>query len=260
MRSGLSAARSEHARPTAALVGIYRRRNAHHVREIVEVAREAGWNIAWWALDDVDDRLADDTVGVGSGTKLPLLNEVVSRAGIETGWLVVADDDVIFTHGDVVELVELCEQADLDLAQPARSDDNSRYEYNVAHAITLAQRWSRARTTTFVEVGPLFVVGPRWWDRIVPFPAGRDMGWGASLDWAELCEQGCRLGIIDAIRVAHNGQVGLEYDFDVQVTRIHEELTDRGLAGWKDVQRTLEVWRPWQSVPPWLRSAASRGA
>jgi hypothetical protein len=239
---------------TSALIGIYRTRNAHHVHAVIESARAAGWETALWALDEAHDQLADVTVGVGHGAKLQLLNQVVSRAGIGKGWVVVSDDDVSFTRGDVVELVALCGRADLDLAQPARSDDNSRYEFNVAHPITLARRLSRARRTTFVEVGPVFVVGPRWWDRLIPLPEERGMGWAVSLDWYGLHERGCRLGIVDAVHVVHHGEPGADYDFEAQVTRIHGELEDRGLAGWSAVQRTLEFWRPWQRFPPWSRA------
>jgi hypothetical protein len=243
----------------AAVVGVYRRRNAHLVLAIVDPVRAAGWTTAWWALDEVDDRLADITVGAGPGVRLPLLNEIVSRAAAEPGWLVVSDDDVVFARRNIVELVALCADADLDLAQPARCDDNSRHEYNVAHPITRARRLSRARTTTFVECGPLFVVGPRWRDRIVPFPEERGMGWGIELDWNELHGQGCRLGIVDGVRIEHRGEPGAEYDFGLHVTRVHAELEARGLRGWADVQHTLEVWKPWRRLPPWSTASGPSG-
>ena len=240
-----------HPGSSVGVVGIYRKRNAALVRETVAPAVAAGWSTAWWALDEADEHLEETTVGEGPGAKLPLLNEIVARAGLRDGWLVVLDDDAVFTRGGLVELVELCRQAGLDLAQPARSDDNSIHEFNVAHPITAARRLSRARTTTFVEVGPIFVIGPGWRDRIVPFPAERGMGWGVELDWYVLHQQGCRLGIVDAVRVEHRGAPGAEYDFERQVTRMHAELRERGFEGWSDVQRTLAVWRPWQRVAPW---------
>ena len=72
-----------------------------------------------------------------------------------TGWLVVADDDLVFTRGSLVSLLDVCRRAGFDLAQPARSDDNRMHEFNVAHEITRARNLSRARLTTFVEIGPL---------------------------------------------------------------------------------------------------------
>ena len=196
-------------------------------------------------------------MGSGPGTKLSLLNEILARRPIDKGWLVVSDDDVVFTRGDLRALVGICKQAGFDVAQPARSDDNSRYEFNVAHSITKARRFSRARTTTFVEVGPLFVIGPLWRDRILPFPSERGMGWGLELAWFDLQRDGCRLGIVDSVRVEHRGVPGGDYDFEAEADRMHRELAGRGFAGWKDVQKVLAVWRPWQRLPPWLDAAPS---
>ncbi|HXF98345.1 MAG TPA: hypothetical protein VNJ46_07005 [Gaiellaceae bacterium] len=241
----------------ASLIGIYRRRNAPAVRALVEAVRAEGWVTAWWALDEPEPSLAEQTVGAGAGPKLMLLNELVRRLDGDPGWLVVADDDVVFTRGGPVELVELCERGQLDLAQPARSDDNSRFEFNVAHPITRARRLSTVRLTTFVEVGPLFVVGPTRRDRFLPFPEQRGMGWGVELDWYERWRGGCRLGIVDAVQVAHTGEPGADYDFASEADRVHRELAERGFDGWKDVQRTLACWRPWRRRPPWIPGGAA---
>ena len=137
-----------------------------------------------------------------------------------------------------------------DLAGPARS------ERELDHAITAARRLSVARRTSFVEIGPLFVVGPRWRDRIVPFPEERGMGWGLELEWHELHREGCELGIVDAVRVRHLGERGEGYDFRTDVHRVHAELEERGFDSWQDVQRTLATWRPWQRSPGWMPSGA----
>jgi hypothetical protein len=244
---------TEAGEPLASLIGVYRRRNASSVAELVSVTLERGWPTAWWALDELEPDLARVTVGEGRGTRLSLLNELAGHVP-QQGYLVVSDDDVIFTRGSLHSLVVLCDRARLDLAQPARSDDNSRFELNVAHAITRARRLSRVRLTTFVETGPLVVVGPSWRDRILPFPEERGMGWGVELDWHELWKGGCVLGIVDAVRVAHLGDPGSEYDATLEATRIHEELARRRYEGWKDLQRTVGIWRPWTKTPPWLRS------
>lgn len=237
--------------PFVSLIGVYRRPNVPYVGELVGVALERGWPTAWWALEVVEPELADVTVGVGQGTRLSLLNELAEHVP-NHGYLVVSDDDVMFTRGNLDSLVALCDRARLDLAQPARSDDNVRFELNVAHAITRARRLSRVRLTTFVETGPLVVVGPRWRDRILPFPEERGMGWGVELDWHELWKGGCVLGIVDDVRIAHLGDPGSEYDAGVEAARIHEELARRRYEGWKDLQRTVGVWRPWTRTPPWL--------
>lgn len=239
------------AMPPASLIGVYRRQNAAYVATLVEVAVEHRWRTAWWALDGAEPSLAHVTVGEGPGMRLALLNELTAYVPDE-GYIVVSDDDVAFTQGSLPALVVLCDRARLDLAQPARSDGNLRFEFNVAHAITRPRRLSRVRLTTFVETGPLIVVGPRWRTRVLPFPESRGMGWGVELDWYELWKGGCRLGIVDAIRVAHHGEPGGEYDAGKEALRIHEELARRRYEGWKDVQRTVSVWRPWTRMPPWV--------
>lgn len=227
------------------LIGVYRARNARYVRDLSGPALARGWTVAWWALDEIVDDLAGVTVGSGAGARLPLLNESLHRSGSSGGWLVVSDDDVVFDRGDAVTLVSLCARAELDLAQPARSDAV------LDHGITAARRLSVARRTTFVEIGPLFVVGPGWRDRIVPFPEERGMGWGLELEWHELHGEGCRLGIVDAVRVRHLGDRGEGYDFRADAHRVHAELEERGFGGWSDVQQTLATWRPWQRSPSW---------
>jgi hypothetical protein len=236
---------------SASLVGIYRARNADRVREIVRPALDEGWAVAWWALDEVVEDLAHITAGCGSGAKLALVNELVRTLG-DSEWLVVSDDDLAFERGDVVELVSLCGRAELDLAQPARTDPF------VDHGITSVRRLSVARRTSFVEIGPVFAVGPGWRERIVPFPEERGMGWGLELDWHELHRESCALGIVDAVRVRHEGDRGEDYDYRTEAHRVHAELEMRGFAGWHDVQLTLATWRPWQGSPAWARARAAR--
>jgi hypothetical protein len=235
----------------SALVGIYRTRNAEAVQRLVQPALDGEWTVAWWALDDVADELAGVTVGTGPGEKLPLLNATLDRAGATDDWVVFSDDDAVFEQGDVTELVALCEQAGLDLAQPARTDGA------VDHRITSARRLSTARRTSFVEIGPVFAVGPRWRADILPFPEERGMGWGLELDWFALHERGCVLGIVDAVRVRHEGVRGEHYDYRDEAHRIHAELAARGFEGWADVQQTLATWRPWQRSPSWTRARAA---
>ena len=229
------------------LVGVYRARNADRVRQISQPALHEGWNVSWWALDEVVEDLAEITAGCGPGAKLPLVNEILRRAG-GSEWLVVSDDDVAFERGDVVRLVSFCARAGLDLAQPARTDAF------VDHGITTARKLSVARRTSFVEIGPVIAIGPRWRERIVPFPEERGMGWGLELEWHELYREGCTLGIVDAVRVRHAGERGEDYDYRAEAHRIHAELEERGFGGWQDVQLTVGTWRPWQGSPAWGRA------
>ena len=109
----------------ASLIGVYRRANAPHVRALVDPALAQGWRIAWWALDEVADELAEHTVGCGPGEKFPLLNEIVDRARVDDGWIVAADDDVAFVRGSTPELLAVCVAAGFALAQPAQVADSN---------------------------------------------------------------------------------------------------------------------------------------
>jgi hypothetical protein len=176
------------------------------------------------------------------------VNEVLRRVGWSPAeWTVVSDDDLRFRTGDVVRLVELAERAELDLAQPARARGTDE-----RHPITVAIRFVRARLTTFVESGPMFAVGPRWRERILPLPEERGMGWGVELDWFDLVAEGCRLGVVDGVVAEHLGVTGAQYDTEAAGRRLRAELAERGSQGWAPFQRTLAAWRPWQRRPPWI--------
>ena len=234
-----------------ALVGIYRARNGQRVREIVEPVLDEGWTVSWWALDEVVEDLAGITAGCGPGARLPLLNELAAPCRATPSGSSSRTTTSRSSAATSVQLVSLCARAGLDLAQPARTDAF------VDHRITSARRLSTARRTSFVEIGPLIVIGPGWRDRILPFPEQRGMGWGLELEWHELYREGCALGIVDAIRVRHEGERGEDYDYRAEAHRVHAELAERGFDGWKDVQVTVDTWRPWQRSPAWLRAGAA---
>jgi hypothetical protein len=162
---------------------------------------------------------------------------------------VLSDDDIAFTRGDVVGLLDLASRAGLGLAQPAHAPGSE-----VSHGITRARPRSRARLTTFVESGPLVVIAPDWTGRVLPLPRARGMGWGVELDWIDLAAEGCRLGIVDAVLVRHLGKVGATYDDAAIRARMREELAARGVEEWGPLQTTLATWRPWQRRPSWLVS------
>lgn len=232
--------------PDASLVGVYRRANAAHVAALLAPALRGGWATGWWALDSTAPELADVTVGEGRGEKLPLVNETLKRIGVATPWTLVSDDDVAFRRGDIVRLVRECERARLDLAQPARAPGT-----NLSHGITRAVRFSRVRRTTFVESGPLVVVGPRFRRRVLPLPEERGMGWGVEIDWFDLMRDGARLGIVDSVIVQHLGETAEHYDHVDMQRRLRAELEARGNPEWNGMRETLAVWRPWRRSPPW---------
>jgi hypothetical protein len=228
------------------IVGIYRAANAAHVGRLLAPALAAGWAAAWWALDETAPSLESQTVGVGPGEKLPLLQEALTRHGRTDGPVLLSDDDIAFERGDVTRFLALAQRAGLGLAQPAHVPRSE-----VSHGITRLQPRSRVRLTTFVESGPLVAIAEEWVDRVLPLPTWRGMGWGIELEWMELAREGSRLGIVDATPVVHLGAVGRGYDDTELRARVRGELAALGVDDWAPLQRTLAIWRPWRRRPPW---------
>jgi hypothetical protein len=220
---------------------------------LLEPVRAAGWGTALWALDDPDPVFEAETAGCGPGTKFELVNRLlVERPPHDAQYVVVSDDDALFTRGSIVHFLDIAARAAVDLAQPAHA-----LRSNISHRLTWARPLSIARLTTFVEIGPIFAVSPAWRDRIVPFPDGIGMGWGLDVAWADLRLEGCRLGIVDATRIRHLTPFAAAYAPDEEVARMNRLLEERGAPGWRGLRRTLATWRLWRRRPPWLQSSRS---
>jgi hypothetical protein len=235
---------------------VYRNSNAHHVLPLVREAETRGWDVRLWALDATAPSLASHTVGSSRGAKFPLLNRLLEGGDpTDHDWVVVSDDDVRFVGGTLDDLLAVGEAAGLDLLQPAHTELSHR-----ENEIAVRRPLSVARRTTFVEIGPLFAVGRHWRERLLPFPTGHAMGWGVELEWSDLEREGAVLGIVDAVPVRHLQPVGAGYAKHEEARRLAELVRARGLASFRDVQRTLGTWWPWRAAPPWTvrQSAESK--
>ena len=230
-----------------AVYSVYRARNAAHVHALLDPL-PPDWPVHLWALDVAVPGLAAWTRGSGPGWKFDLLNRLLaSHPPPRSGEVVFADDDVAFgPGGDVVRLVSVFRAAGLDLAMPAHVPHTT-----ASYAFTLRRRWTRVRLTPFVEIGPLVVVSERARADVLPFPAGLEMGWGLEVAWALLAERGRRLGIVDAVPVAHVGRVSEDYDRAVAQAALDRRVREAGLASLRDLQRVTATWRSWQRRPPW---------
>ena len=80
-----------------------------------------------------------------------------------------------------------------------------------AHRLTSHAAWpvtrrrpaSLVRETSFVEIGPVTAFHRDTFGVLLPFPELR-MGWGLDVHWAAVArEHGWRMGIVDALPVAH---------------------------------------------------------
>lgn len=229
------------------LLCVYRARNSRVVARLVRSAVRGGLDVRLWALDSVSPSLAAWTVGSGPGTKFELVNRLLASAPVaDDAYVVVSDDDVWLPFG-LRSFLSLVRRAGLDLAQPA----HTRHLSNLSHAVTLRARWSLARVTAFVEIGPVFVVSPAWRAAVLPFPEDVGMGWGLEADWYGLHRRGARLGIVDATPMRHLAPVAVSYEQGAERERMAERLAAAGLGGLHELQDTIATWRPWQPAPPW---------
>lgn len=234
--------------PPLGLVCVYRARNAGTVRSLLDRVG-APVNVALWALDSPVDGLAELTVGSGAGLRLPLLNRAAATLDMsDDAWLVITDDDVVMRTGRVADVVRAAAAMGLDVVQPSHGYGSTHsWPLNAHRVLTLA------RSTRFVETGPLLVMSPRARVLCLPLPEELGMGWGSEVVWGTLPQ--LRTGIIDAVTIVHTGRVAADYDASaLHVTGGPEGLVRLRRAGYarvEDLQREQGRWRVWQRRPAW---------
>lgn len=230
----------------AVLVSIYRSRNAGTIAALAADAGDAGWRVLLWALDETVPEVAHWTVGEGPGERTTLLNRLVELADAGPAeHVVIVDDDVEVVRSGLSELLQTVVRAGFGLAQPAH---HPRSHYS--HRTTVRAPWSRARQAAFVEIGPVVVVSPAWRSRVFPIPDGYGMGWGLELLWSSLADEGCRLGIVDAVPVRHLDPPATTYDPTPERARVERLAGSHGGAE-LFARPPGQPWRPWRRRPPW---------
>jgi hypothetical protein len=229
----------------AHLACVYRKRNAGLVSELVADATRADVAVRLWALDEEAPELAVWTVGTGPGGRLALLNRLLDGAP-PAAPVVVSDDDVRFVHGGLGRLLQIAARGGLDLCQPAHTAQSL-----ATHDITRVHPRSRARLTSFVEVGPMFVVQPSLRPRMLPFPEEFGMGWGLDVVWAAFVREGFRLGIIDEVTIDHTGAIGADYSTETSEALLADALEGRGLPDMSILNNTMARWPSWSPIAPW---------
>lgn len=216
--------------------GVYRRRNADQIARLVSPLRARGWEVRLWSLDEVPAELESVTVGRGPGGRTELLNRLSAGA---TGPVVLVDDDVEFDRGDLGRFVDAAAALRFDLAQPAHTWD-SRF----SHVFTLARPWLGARSTTFVEIGPIVYLSRIAAERLVPMPMESRMGWGIDVRWADVLRRGeLRGGIVDRLPIRHLGEVALTYSSTEEEDQLTSLLRERGVRHITSLQRTTQRFR-----------------
>jgi len=183
-------------------------------------------SVALGALDASSPRLAEDTVldglrGQGKFENLNALLEAAPATGAD--WVLALDDDAELPHGFLGRFLVCAEGFGLQLAQPAL-----RHTSHAAWRVVRRARWSLARRTRLVEIGPVTAFHSSVAAELLPFPPVR-MGWGLDAHWGGLAlERGWRLGVVDATPVRHESRrTASGYDRNAAVAELEEFLRDR---------------------------------
>ena len=232
--------------PLLGVVCVYRIRFADHVRAIKRQLPTTA-RLALWGLDGVDPELAGDTVGSGPGQRFELHNRLL--AGLELpddAWALALDDDVRFKRGTVQDLARAAVRMQLDLAQPAHA-----WNSEVIHRYTRRRALMLARRTSFVEMGPMALFGPRGRERLLPWPESLGWpGWGLEWSWNREELNGLRFGIVDAVTIVHTQRVAASGYSVVAAARQDEALMrEAGFAPGFDRYADRARWRPWRREP-----------
>jgi hypothetical protein len=210
---------------------IARERNAAHVKALAE---QAEGRVEVWPLEQ------------RPGRKFDLIDQLIrERPPSPDEWLVVADDDIRFVRCDLPRLIAIAKTAGLDVAQPGHDRRG-----NVSHGMTISRPLTRARVTSFTEIGPLFAVSPGVRDRVTATFAGSGMGWGLDVCvWPALTPP-LRFGVVDEVRMLHLGKVASEYAVDDALTEMRETVARFGLSDQMQPHETYHSWFAWHRIRP----------
>jgi hypothetical protein len=196
------------------------------------------------ALDEAEPSLADVTAATGmrGGGKFENLNRLLADAPpAGARWVIVIDDDVGLPHGFLDRFLHVAERLGFQLAQPALT-----HESHAAWPVMRRSRWTVARTTHMVEIGPLTAFEAPVGEALLPFPPLR-MGWGLDAHWGALAlEHGWRLGVVDATPIAHSSRLTAStYDRAEAVEELRRFLEHRPWIPRETANSVIEKHRDW---------------
>jgi len=215
---------------------------ARAVAELRGSRRPVGLTLG--ALDEAEPSLADVTAATGmrGGGKFENLNRLLADAP-PTGarWVIVIDDDVGLPQGFLDRFLHVAERLGFQLAQPALT-----HESHAAWPVMRRSRWTVARTTHMVEIGPLTAFEAPVAEALLPFPPLR-MGWGLDAHWGALAlEHGWRLGVVDATPIAHSSRLTAStYDRAEAVEELRRFLEHRPWIPRETANSVIEKHREW---------------
>ena len=165
------------------------------------------------------------TTTPGDRGKFENLNALLAQEDLQAfDWLLVLDDDVALPEDFLDRFLALAERDGLQLAQPA----HRRHSHAAWPHTRRRRNAAGARSTTFVEIGPVTAFHRDLFGLLLPFPDLR-MGWGLDAHWSALAAaEGFKLGIVDATPVGHTlHPVGAGYAREPALAEARAFLADR---------------------------------
>jgi GT2 family glycosyltransferase len=177
----------------------------------------------------------------GASGKFENLNQLLAETPLDGyDWLLVVDDDVELPQSFLNVFLFLAERFELRLAQPAH-----RLSSHAAWSVTRRRPGTVARETGLVEIGPVTAFHKDTFAELLPFPPVR-MGWGLDVHWAAVARsRGWRIGVIDAVPVAHRRPAAAAYSSEAAIAEARAFLADRPYVPRREAQRTLAAHRGW---------------
>ncbi len=140
-------------------------------------------------------------------------------------WLLIVDDDVELPDDFLNLLLYFAYTYELKLAQPAH-----RFLSYASFEVTERHWGSQARSTAFVEIGPVSLLHRDTFAHLIPFP-GLRWAWGLDMFWADIAKRrNWRMGVVDAVPIRHMRPVGASYDMDAARDEAVAFLSSQGVA------------------------------
>jgi hypothetical protein len=206
------------------VLGIYAADGADSMARTVAELRDPHHDVqvSLGALGATDPQLATHTklAKLEGAGKFANLNRLLEGTPGPADWTLVVDDDVELPRGFLGRFLACAEDFGLQLAQPAH-----RHTSHAAWAVTRRVRWTVARRTHLVEIGPVTAFHSSVAAALLPFPPLR-MGWGLDAYWGGLGrEHGWRLGVVDATPIRHESRrPASRYDRGAAIAEIADFL------------------------------------
>jgi hypothetical protein len=224
-------------------LGVYlldREHTAHHIGDILSRSQTVCVETRWTALAPNGGKCdVPDTVAVVDQRtpKCVLINRMLDDFDLYD-WIILCDDDVEVAEGFADSLIAVANHADLSLVQPARTLDSY-----IDHPFVGQFPGLLARRTRFVEIGPVVCMRADAAKLLLPFAPDCEMGWGLDYVWpARMEAAGLRMGIIDAVPVAHRLRAPVSgYNYETARAEMERTLAREPSLATAEAFHILEV-------------------